>query len=145
MSDAQSRQGKGTAESESLRFVGPPACVAPVEGEEANTIALIPPHLEYLRVQILFHGVPVPELKVKLKTHDGVEVPSTGKSDAWGVVKASRLVPPGRYMCEIEHQDPAEVSSVASLSKAYPVVLPVGRPYADLRERSEFPLVLLSK
>lgn len=142
MGDAQSKPGQAEAQDESLRFIGPPALVTHVEGDEANTIALLPPHLEYLRVRILFHGVPVPDLKVTLKTHDGVEIPSTGKSDASGVVQASRLVPPGRYLCEIEHQDPAEVSSVAGLSKAYPVVLPVGRPYVDLRERSEFLLVL---
>jgi hypothetical protein len=137
MGDTQPKQPQTKTEGGSSRFVGPPALVAHVEGDAANTIALYPVHLEYLRVRVLFHRVPVPGLEVTFRTVDGAEVRTKLITDEHGIAMADRLVPPGSYVCELPHQEPALVSTVSDAGSAFPVVLPVGRPYADLRERLE--------
>lgn len=48
------------------------------------------------------------------------------------------MVPAGLYVCAVENQDDLVVTTVAEFEDAYPVVLPVGRSYADLRDGLEF-------
>jgi hypothetical protein len=54
------------------------------------------------------------------------------------------MVEAGIYVCEIERQPPALVSTVPMRRHPVPVVLPVGRPYVDLGEGAEYTAPALS-
>jgi len=120
--------------------LGTAACVALVseDGDDANALVLFPLALEYLTVRVQFHRVAVPDLKVRFVCLDGTEVESNLATDEDGVARTSRRVPAGTYVCELERQAPAHVSTVPTHTQAFPVVLPVGRPYSALRKRAEF-------
>ena len=97
----------------------------------------------YLVVEVSFHGAPVAGLEVQffLATHDGERGGAIGKTvstDQDGIARATRVVPSGLYVCAIENQDDLVVTTVAELGDAYPVVLPVGRSYADMHDGLEF-------
>lgn len=131
----------GTPESSrKLKIVGAPVLVAPATNDtnEANTIVLFPLNLEFLSIQVLFHGIGVPELKVRFSTADGEELASDLTTDAKGLVRLKRRVPAGNYLCELEEQEPVNVSTARSPERTFPVILPVSRPYTDLRECVEF-------
>jgi hypothetical protein len=130
----------GLKSQSQTKLVGPAARVAPSaeDTQETNTILLFPVHLEFLSVQVLFHGVGVPELKVKLSSLDGSEVAGGLLTDEKGKATLPRRVPAGVYVCELEQQERAQVCTVTSPADGFVVVLPVGRPYADVRERVEF-------
>jgi hypothetical protein len=118
----------------------PPALIAPVsfDSSEANTIVLFPVHLEFLAVRVVFHRTPVAELSVRLTASDGTEVAASLKTDEQGVARLLRRVPAGTYVCEVERQAPFRISTVPTPADAFPVVLPVGRPYFDMHEGAEF-------
>jgi hypothetical protein len=126
---------------------GAPAKVAASADDtrETSTLMLFPAHLEYLVVQVAFHGVGVPGLKVRFATTDGTEIAAGLTTDTLGRARAPRRVPAGTYVCEVERQPAATVCTVASLRQGFVLVLPIGRPYSDLEQRLEFdPIVAAS-
>jgi hypothetical protein len=130
----------GTKSKAQNELLGPAARVAASaeDTKETNAILLFPVHLEFLAVQVLFHGVGVPHLKVKFSTPDGGELASGLLTDEQGNVALPRRVPAGVYVCELEHQEKAHVCTVTSPREGFVIVLPVGRLYTDVRERLEF-------
>ena len=106
--------------------------------DATNSIVLFPAHLEFLHVQVQFHRTGVPGLKVRFYASDGAAVEDELISDLHGFVRAARRIPAGTYVCQVEHQPSTKVSTVLDPGTAYPVVLPVGRPYCDINERPEF-------
>lgn len=124
----------------------PPAAVARVpapDGGGAVSGLLVPRHMGYLHVRVLFHGQPQVGLEVAFfeRGDDGAKGAAIGEKTTTGddgVASVPRLVPAGLYVCEIEDQPPAEVPTVVSVDRAAPVVLPVGRPSVDAFEANEF-------
>lgn len=125
---------------EPIAFCGPDAYISALsrDSSEVHRLVLFPVHREYLSVQVLFHAVPVPDLKVQFCASDGAKLEGELRTDETGRAALPKKVPAGNYVCNIEQQEPALISTVMSPSDPYVVVLPVGRPYADLLERVEF-------
>jgi len=127
------------------RSVFPPALVARLPGPKPGRLSatLVARVMAYLAVRVQFHKDAVVGVEVKFSkaTPEGKPGDSLGpskKTDNDGVARLDRLVPAGTYVCELEHQPPALVSTVLDEDKPYPLILPVGRPYVDVDEEIEW-------
>jgi hypothetical protein len=118
--------------------------VARVEDPHGGKLGavLVPRPMGYLVVRICFHRVPVQGLAVKLfEGSGGAKGPQVGEdlvTDQDGIARVDMLVPAIEYVCEIENQPPAIVTTVCSLDDAFPLVLPIGRPFVDVDEEHEY-------
>ena len=117
--------------------------VVPRESGETVSGVLVARDSGYLAVEIRFHGEPVADLEVQFfsATDEGERSDAIGDAvatDKDGIARAARVVPAGLYVCAVENQDDQVVTTVAEFDDAYPVVLPVGRPHADLHDGLEF-------
>lgn len=96
----------------------------------------------YLIVRIYFHRVPVEGLEVRFYSSNdgekGDEIGEAVRTTQTGIARVEMLVPAVEYVCEIENQPLARVTTVADLRDSYPLVLPIGRPYVDVDEDHEF-------
>ena len=103
---------------------------------------LVPRPMGYLAVRIYFHGVSVEGLEVKFfKSSDGQKGAPVGaavRTVKDGIARVDMLVPAVEYVCEIEHQPLAVVTTVHDHHATYPLVLPIGRPFVDVDEEVEF-------
>jgi hypothetical protein len=103
---------------------------------------LVPRPMGYLVVRIYFHRVPVEGLEVKFFESSGgskgAQVGEAVRTLADGIARVDMLVPAVEYICEIERQPPAAVTTVCSLEQSFPLVLPIGRPFVDVDEDHEF-------
>ncbi len=103
---------------------------------------LVPRPMGYLVVRIYFHRVPVEGLEVKFfESSDGSKGAQIGEPIRTlddGIARLDMLVPAAEYICEIEHQPPATVTTVHTLEESFPLVLPIGRPFVDVDEDHEF-------
>jgi hypothetical protein len=95
--------------------------------------------MAFLAVQVFFEGQPSVGRKVQLfkyaddgENNKGDAVGSVMTTDNDGVVRLPRLVDTGHYVCEIDGQIHAMVSTVDRLADAYPVYLPVEAEVVDL-------------
>jgi hypothetical protein len=128
----------------SSRSPYPHGHVARVEDPHAGKLGavLVPRPMGYLAVRIHFHRVPVRGLAVKFFEHSGGEqgaqVGSDLRTDDDGLARVDMLVPATTYLCEVENQPPALVTTVHALDDAFPLVLPIGRPFVDVDEDHEF-------
>jgi hypothetical protein len=123
----------------------PPASLLVVPREDGKTVSgvLVARDSGYLAVEVSFHGEPVADLEVQFyladdegERGDAIGDPVTTDDD--GIARAARVVPAGLYVCAVEDQDDLMVPTVTDFDDAYPVVLPVGRPYVDLHDGLEF-------
>lgn len=118
--------------------------IARVPDPHGDTLSavLVPRPMGYLAVRIYFHRVPVAGLEVKLfESNDGEkgeQIGETMRTGEDGLVRVDMLVPATQYVCEIERQPPAIVTTVHTLEESFPLVLPIGRPFVDLDEDHEF-------
>lgn len=124
----------------------PPANVArlPKNASGKKSAVLVARSMQYLAVRVLFHGVPVPGLKVQFAQIDDIDDQAPQKMEPQlttpenGVVCFPRLVVAGIYSCEVERQPATIVPTVGHLQEPYPIVLPVGRPLIEIRNIDEF-------
>ncbi len=119
--------------------------VVPKESEKTVSGVLVARDSGYLAVEVSFHGDPVAGLEVQFffaadEGERGDAIGDAVTTNRDGIVRAARVVPAGLYVCAVENQDDAVVPTVAELDDAYPLVLPVGRSYADLHDGLEFDL-----
>lgn len=128
----------------SSRSPYPHGHVARVEDPHGGKLGavLVPRPMGYLAVRIHFHRVPVRGLAVKLFERSGDEkgaqIGPELRTDDDGLARVDMLVPATSYVCEIEHQPPAVVTTVHAPDDAFPLVLPIGRPFVDVDEDHEF-------
>jgi len=128
----------------SSRSPYPNGHVARVEDPHGGKLGavLVPRPMGYLVVRIYFHRVPVRGLTVKLFEQSGGEkgaqVGGDLRTDEDGIARVDMLVPAVEYVCEIENQPPAIVTTVHALDDSFPLVLPIGRPFVDVDEDHEF-------
>jgi hypothetical protein len=110
-------------------------------GDQISAV-LVPRPMGYLIVRIYFHRVPVEGLEVEFfVSNDGEKGDAIGtavRTDDTGMARVDMLVPAVEYVCEIEDQPLARVTTVHDLRESYPLVLPIGRPYVDIDEAHEF-------
>lgn len=123
----------------------PPASVLLVPDDHGDTVGgvLVARDSGYLAVVVQFHGTPVAGLSVQFfevgeDTARGAPVGDPVLTDAAGIACASRVVPAGLYLCAVEKQEDAVIPTASDLEDPYELVLPVGRPYADLNDGVEF-------
>lgn len=118
--------------------------VARVEDPHGGKLGavLVPRPMGYLAVRIYFHRVPVQGLAVKFFESSGgtkgAQVGEELRTDAAGLARVDMLVPALEYVCEIENQPPATVTTVHAPGDSFPLVLPIGRPFVDVDEDHEF-------
>jgi hypothetical protein len=99
---------------------------------------LVPRPMAFLAVQVHFEGQPSLGRQVQFykyadaKNNKGDSVGDVMTTDVDGVVRLPRLVATGHYVCEIDGQDHAVVSTVDRLKDTYPVYLPVDAEVVDL-------------
>lgn len=109
---------------------------------DALGAVLVARPMGYLIVRIYFHRVPVAGLHVSFYvSNDGEKGDAIGEevvTDETGIARVDMLVPALEYVCEIENQPLARVTTVHALDDSYPLVLPIGRPYVDVDEDHEF-------
>ena len=128
----------------SSRSPYPNGHVARVEDPHGGKLGavLVPRPMGYLVVRIYFHRVPVRGLAVKLFERSGGEkgaqIGEEQVTDEDGIVRLDMLVPAAPYVCEIENQPPAVVTTVHAPGDSFPLVLPIGRPFVDVDEDHEF-------
>jgi hypothetical protein len=110
--------------------------------EDKLGAVLVPRPMGYLVVRIYFHRVPVEGLEVKFFESSGgskgAQVGDAIRTLEDGIARVDMLVPAIEYICEIERQPPATVTTVHSLAESFPLVLPIGRPFVDVDEDIEF-------
>lgn len=110
--------------------------------EDGLSAVLVPRPMGYLVVRIYFHRVPVEGLEVGFFVSNdgekGDQVGETMRTGEDGIARVDMLVPAIQYICEIERQPPAIVTTVHELDESYPLVLPIGRPFVDVDEDHEF-------
>jgi hypothetical protein len=124
----------------------PPASVARLSKTATGkkSAVLVARSMQYLFVRVLFHGVPMPGLKVQLGQIDDIDDKSPQKmepqltTDENGIACFPRLVVAGIYSCEVERQPMTVVPTVGNLQEPYPIVLPIGRPVVDVYDIDEF-------
>ncbi len=123
----------------------PQGLVARIPSSDKKKISavLVPRQMGHLVVQVTFHKDPVAGLEVKFSKANPDGKPGKSMGDpivttVQGIARLDRLVPGGRYVCEIEHQEPALVTTTMDPQKPFIVPLPVGRPNYDLEESAEF-------
>jgi hypothetical protein len=88
----------------------------------------------YLSVRITFLGEPVVDLAVSFLDEGDAAVegtPVTEKTDATGCYSLKELFEVGTYVCQIEHQTKAVITTVERIESPFHLVLPIGRPYFD--------------
>jgi outer membrane protein OmpA-like peptidoglycan-associated protein len=91
--------------------------------------AVIPPVVKaWLAVQIFFHEEPVKELEVTFAKASGGKIGTVQKTDDKGVAKLDTMYRSGNYLCRIEAQHDAVITTVASVDDPFQLVLPIGRP-----------------
>lgn len=122
--------------------------VARVEDPHGGKLGavLVPRPMGYLAVRLYFHRVPVQGLLVKFFEsaggdgggEKGAQVGEELRTNEAGLARVDMLVPAAAYVCEIEHQPPAIVTTVHALEDSFPLVLPIGRPFVDVDEDHEF-------
>lgn len=118
--------------------------VARVEDPHGGKLGavLVPRPMGYLAVRIYFHRVPVQGLAVKFfERHGGSKGAQVGeelRTGEDGLARVDMLVPALEYVCEIENQLPATVTTVHAPDDSFPLVLPIGRPFVDVDEDHEF-------
>jgi hypothetical protein len=118
--------------------------VARVEDPHGGKLGavLVPRPMGYLVVRIYFHRVPVEGLAVKFfESSEGEKGAQIGQeliTAEDGIARLDMLVPAVEYVCEIENQPPAVVTTVHSPGDSFPLVLPIGRPFVDVDEEHEF-------
>ena len=124
-----------------------PAYVAriPKEDNDHLSAVLIQRDLGHLAVRIFFHRAPMANLAVTFyfRSADGSRGDHIGtevKTDDAGLARSLLLVPAGNYICSVEYQSDALVSTVADPNVPFILVLPIGRPYVDLGADPEFQL-----
>jgi hypothetical protein len=100
---------------------------------------LAPRPMAFLAVQVFFEGQPSLgrqaqffEYAEDADDNKGDSVGSAMTTDNNGVARLPRLVATGHYVCEIDGQDDAMVSTVDRLKDAYPVYLPVDAEVVDV-------------
>jgi hypothetical protein len=110
--------------------------------EDRISAVLVARPMGYLIVRVYFHRVPVEGLQVEFFiSQDGEKGDAIGeavRTDQTGRARVEMLVPAVEYVCEIENQPLARVTTVHDLNDSHPVVLPIGRPYVDVDEDHEF-------
>lgn len=110
--------------------------------EDQISAVLVPRPMGYLIVRIYFHRVPVEGLQVEFfVSNDGEKGDPIGvavRTNDDGMARVDMLVPAVEYVCEIEDQPLARVTTVHDLDESYPLVLPIGRPFIDIDEAHEF-------
>jgi hypothetical protein len=102
--------------------------------------------LGYISIQVLYLGIPVKDLKLTVKNADGAsQIPDPHwaaqhhwkannphmTTDAHGRCTLGKRVPIGSYVCKIEHQPDASITTVEDAGRPFVLVLPIGRPYHD--------------
>ena len=102
----------------------------PADGRASAT--LLPRAMAFLAVSARFHNQPVGGLETRFfrVNPDGSKGDPIGEpvlTDGNGVARLPRLLAIGHYVCEIEHQEPVVISTVAELASALPLALPIGR------------------
>jgi len=98
---------------------------------------LVPRAMGFLAVSVHFDGRRVGGLETKFfRSNDdgskGAQLGETLVTDDRGVARLPRLVPIGHYICELEHQAPAPVTTVHALKAAVALVLPIGSHAVEL-------------
>jgi hypothetical protein len=132
------------AQSSPLASTFPSAALMVVPRDDGKTVSgvLVARDSGYLAAQVQFHGNPVPGLEAQFYfSNDGERGEALGDvvvTDQDGIARAARVVPAGLYVCAVENQADLLIPTVESFEDAYPVVLPVERPYADLNDGLEF-------
>jgi hypothetical protein len=110
--------------------------------EDSISAVLVARPMGYLIVRIYFHRVPVEGLEVRFYvSNNGEKADAIGeavRTTTAGIARVEMLVPAVEYVCEIENQPLARVTTVHDLRDSYPLVLPIGRPYVDVDEDHEF-------
>jgi hypothetical protein len=106
-----------------------------VSAEDAELSACVDERiLGYLSVRITFLDEPVVDLAVGFLDEGDAKVqgtPVTEKTDATGCYSLKELFDVGTYVCQIEHQNKAEITTVERIESPFQLVLPIGRPYFD--------------
>ncbi len=99
---------------------------------------LVPRSMGFLAAQVLFEGQPALgrqaqffEYAKDADDNKGNAVGDPMTTDGDGVARLPRLVATGHYLCEIDGQERAMVSTVSRLADAYPVYLPVDAEVVD--------------
>ena len=114
------------------------------QASDAKSAVLVARSMAYLMVRVLFHGAPVPGLKVEFgkiadeKDTAPEKMDPSLTTDEEGVALFPRLVVAGIYACNIERQPSTIVPTVTNIDAPHPVVLPVGRPVVDVGDVDEF-------
>jgi hypothetical protein len=99
--------------------------------------------MAFLAVAVHFHGRSVAGIQTRFFriTSDGSQGAALGEptvTDRNGIARLQRLVPIGHYICEIEFQPQIIVSTVPTVSDAFPLALPIGRHIAEADDRLQF-------
>lgn len=113
-----------------------------VPHEDKKSAVLVPRPMGYLAVLVCFHRLPVNGVEVKFfRSSDGEKGDAVGDAITTGkdgIARVDMLVPAEEYVCEIQDQPLAVVTTVSTFEDAFPLVLPIGRPYVDIDEEDEF-------
>jgi hypothetical protein len=91
------------------------------------------PQYAWLAVQVFFHGTPIEGLAVEyLKSGDddgpGESLGPALTTDKEGLARREGKVPCGNYICRIERQADALITTVSDEKAVIPLALPIGRP-----------------
>lgn len=108
--------------------------VARVRWPAADSVSavLTRKRLAFLAVEVNFQGYPVRGLKVQFfeAREDGSAGKDLGEcvvTDTDGIARLPRLVAIGHYVCQIENQEAAHITTVPEFREAFRLVLPIGR------------------
>ncbi len=98
---------------------------------------LVPRAMGFLAVAVHFRRPAGAGLETKFfrANDDGTKGDQLGETlttDQRGVARLPRLVPIGHYICELENQAPAPVTTVHALAAALSLVLPIGSHAVEL-------------
>lgn len=90
----------------------------------------------WLGVQIYFHEQPIEDLEVEFfeaRASDkaGAAVGEKLRTNQNGIAQLEERVPIGNYVCRIENQPDAAITSIPSPDEPYKLALPIGRPYFE--------------
>ena len=123
----------------------PPAYAARIPAPHGGKLSavLVARPMACLVVRVTFHKDPCVGLKVKFSkaTDEGKPGDAVGEevtTDKRGLAGVPFMVPAGLYVCEIENQRPAIVSTVNDPQRPFPVITPIDRPYFDVDEAHEW-------
>ncbi len=109
--------------------------------EEIHVIRVRGPRLlkvdkAWLGVQVFFHKTPIEGLAVEFfraESDDsaGEKVGGTHQTDPDGLARFDGKVEVGNYICRIENQPNAHITTVSDEKEATVLVLPIGRPFFE--------------